>query len=125
MVVAGPWLYWRHVKTAEFDRNFRQSLTGTWFSELDNMHFTNVVLPDGNFTNHLVFIHPGRTNTYEETGTWLVRDGKMIETVKSDTNPSARAPRTITGRIIRADAGEFAVRWGISPDTWVWRKITQ
>jgi hypothetical protein len=125
IVVACLLLHWQHVKTSEFDRDFRQSLSGTWSSELDNMRLTNIVMPDGSFASHLIFIHPGRTNTYQETGTWLVKDGKMIETVKSDTNPTARAPRTITGRIIRADAREFAVRWGISPDVWVWQKIIQ
>jgi hypothetical protein len=123
IVVACMLLHWQHVKTSEFDRGFRQSLAGTWSSELDHMRLTNVVMPDGSFTNHLIFIHPGRTNTYLETGTWLVKDGKMIETVKSDTNPTAPTPRTITGRIVRADAREFAVRWGISPDTWVWQKV--
>jgi hypothetical protein len=125
IVVACLLLHWQHVKTSEFDRDFRQSLSGTWSSELDNMRLTNIVMPDGSFASHLIFIHPGRTNTYQETGSWLVKDGKMIETVKSDTNPTALAPRTITGRIIRADAREFAVRWGISPDVWVWQKIIQ
>jgi hypothetical protein len=123
IVVACLLLHWRHVKISRFDSDFRQNLAGTWSSELDNMRLTNVVMPDGSFTNHLIFIHPGRTNTYQETGTWLVKDGKMIETVKSDTNPSALAPRSITGHIIRSDAREFAVRWGISPDTWTWQKV--
>jgi hypothetical protein len=123
IVVACLLLHWRHVKISRFDSDFRQNLAGTWSSELDNMRLTNVVMSDGSFTNHLIFIHPGRTNTYQETGTWLVKDGKMIETVKSDTNPSALAPRSITGRIISLDAREFAVRWGISPDTWTWQKV--
>ena len=125
IVIACMLLHWQHIKTFEFDRDFRHTLAGTWSSELDNMNLRNVVMPDGSFTNHLIFIHPGRTNTYQETGTWLVKDGKMIETVNSDTNPTARTPRTITGRIIRADAREFAVRWGISPDVWVWKKVIQ
>jgi hypothetical protein len=125
IVVACLLLHWQHIKISRFDSEFRQTLAGTWSSELDNMRFTNVVMPDGSFTNHLIFIHPGRTNTYQETGTWLIKDGKMIETVKSDTNPTALAPRTITGRIIRADAREFAVRWGISPDVYVWQRIIQ
>src|SRR5476651_2414349 len=105
-------LHWQHVRTAKFDSDFQQNLAGTWSSELDIMRLTNIVMPDGSFTNHLIFIHPERTNTYQETGTWLVKDGKMIETVKSDTNPSARTPRSIIGRIIRSDAREFTVRWG-------------
>jgi hypothetical protein len=125
IVVACLLLHLQHVKIVRFDSEFRQNLAGTWSSELDNMRFTNVIMPDGSFTNHLIFIHPGRTNRYQETGTWLVKDGKMIETVKSDTNPTALAPRTIAGRIIRADAREFAVRWGISPDVYVWQRIIQ
>jgi hypothetical protein len=125
IVVACLLLHWQHVKISRFDSDFRLSLVGTWSSELDNMRLTNVVMPDGSFTNHLIFIHPERTNIYQETGTWLVKDGKMIETVKSDTNPTARTPRSIIGRIIRSDAREFAVRWGISPDVYVWQKIIQ
>jgi len=125
IVVAFLLLHWQHVKISRFDSDFRQCLAGTWATVLDNMRFTNVVMPDGSFTNHLIFIHPGRTNTYLETGTWLVKDGSIIETVNSDTNPTAPKPRTITGRIIHADATEFAVRWGISPDVYVWQKIIQ
>jgi hypothetical protein len=122
IVVACLWLHWHHVKISKFDSDFRQSLAGTWSSVLDNMRLTNVVAPDGSFNMQLIFIHTSRTNIYQETGTWLVQDGKIVETVKSDSNPTAPTPRTITGRIIRADAREFAVRWGISPDVYVWLK---
>ena len=125
IVVACLLLHWQRVKISRFDSDFRQGLAGTWSSELDNMRLTNVIMPDGSFTIQAIFRHSTRTNTYQETGTWLVKDGKMIETVKSDTNPTARTPRSITGRIIRADAREFAVRWGISPDVWVWQKVIQ
>jgi hypothetical protein len=125
IVVAGVFLHWQHVKTSEFDRSFSQSLEGTWSAKLENMCFTNVVSLNGSFSNQLIFIHPGRTNTYQETGIWIVKNGKMIETVNSDTNPSARTPRTISGRIIHTNASEFAIRWGISPDTWVWKKVIQ
>jgi hypothetical protein len=125
IVTACLLLYWQRVKISKFDSDFRQSLVGTWSSELDIMRLTIVVMPDGSFTNHLIFIHPESTNTYQETGTWLVKNEKIIETVKSDTNPSAQTPRIITGRIMRADASEFAVRWGISPDVYVWHKVIQ
>ena len=89
------------------------------------MRLTNVVMPDGSFTSHLIFIHPERTNTYQQTGTWLVKDGRLIETVKSDSNPAARTPRSHVGRIIHGDAFEFAVCWGNSRDEWVWQKVNQ
>lgn len=127
VVIAVAWL-WRHrehVKIARFDSDFRQTLAGTWSSELDNMRLTNVVMPDGSFTSRLMFIHPGHTNTYQERGTWLVSDGKMIETVTIDTNPTARTPRSHVAQIIHADAHEFALHWQGSPDEWVWKKIIQ
>ncbi len=125
IVAACGLLLWRDVRLSRFDRDFRQSLAGTWSTKLDNMQFTNVVMPDGNYNMQLIFIHPERTNTYQATGTWLVKGGKMIETVKSITNPTERTPHTISGRIIRADAREFAVRWGISRDVYVWQKVVQ
>ena len=119
-------LHWQHVKSvARFDSDFRQQLAGVWLRQEADMRCTNTVAADGSFVELSWFSHPDRTNTYQRTGTWLVKDGKIIETVKSDTNPTARTPRTITGRIIRADAREFAVRWGISPDVYVWQRIIQ
>jgi hypothetical protein len=125
IVVACILLHWQHIKISRFDRDFRQSLAGTWSSELDIMRLTNVVMPDGSFTRQLIFIHPERTNTYQQTGTWLVKGGKMIETIISDTNPTARTPGSHVGRIIRADAHEFVVHWQGSPDEWVWQKVIQ
>jgi hypothetical protein len=125
VIVVACLLHWQHVKIAKFDSDFRQSLAGTWSSTLDNMRLTNVVMPDGSFSCHLIFVHPQRTNTYEETGTWQVKDGNIIETVKSDSNPTAVAPRSHAGRITRADALKFAVNWQGSPDEWVWQKIVR
>lgn len=125
LVVACLLLFWRHVRISGFDRDFRRNLAGTWSAKLDNMRLTNIVMSGGSFTSHLIFIHPGRTNTYQETGTWLVEDGKMIETVNSDTNPSSVSPRAHAGRIIRSNTSEFTVQWQGSPDTWVWQKVIQ
>jgi len=125
IVVVCMFLHWHRVQTSRFDTGFRQNLAGTWSSTLDNMCLTNTVMPDGSFTIQAIFKHSARTNSYQMTGTWLVRDKRIVETVKSDTNPTARTPRTITGRIIHADGREFTVRWGISPDEWIWKKIGQ
>ena len=123
IVVACVLLHWQHVKISRFDRDFRQSLAGTWSTEVEIMRKTNVVMHDGSFTSQLIFIRPDRTNTYQQTGTWLVKDGHLIETVKSNTNPTAVTPWTHVGRIIRADASEFTVRWQGSPDERVWHKV--
>ncbi len=86
------------------------------------MRCTNMVTADGSFTESSWFSHPDRTNTYRATGSWLVKDGHLIETVWSSTNPIERTPHSGAARIIRADAGEFVLRWPNAVET-DWRKI--
>ncbi|HVU08892.1 MAG TPA: hypothetical protein VHG89_10150 [Verrucomicrobiae bacterium] len=127
-------LYWQHDKASEFDRDFRQNLTGTWLREEDNlphgvgmpqnMRCTNIVAPDGSFVELSWFSHPDRTNTYRQTGTWIVKNRHLIETVKTSTNPSEVTPHIGTGRIISADARGFTLRWQNSNES-VWKKIIQ
>ena len=105
-----------------FDSNFRQHLAGVWLRQEANMRCTKTVAADGSFVELSWFSHPDRTNTYQRTGTWLVSNGHLIETIKSSTNPSEDMPHTGTARIIHSDAGEFVVRWPNSVET-VWQKI--
>ena len=86
------------------------------------MRCTNTVAADGSFVELSWFSHPDRTNTYRRTGTWLVKNGHLIQTVKSSTNPTEVTPWTDTGRIVRADADKLTVRWK-SEQTW--QKIIQ
>src|ERR1039457_2551144 len=109
------------------DEAFRERLAGAWFREEHNlprgvgmpqsMRCTNTGTADGSFLRLEWFSHSDRTNTYQRTGTWLVENGHLIETVKTSTNPTEVTPHSDTGRIIRADAGEFTVRWK-SDETW-------
>ncbi len=86
------------------------------------MRCTNTVAADGSFVELSWFSHPDRTNTYRATGTWLVKDGRLIETVGSSSNSAEVTPHTGTARIIRSDAGEFVLRWPNSVEQ-VWQKI--
>ena len=88
------------------------------------MRCTNTVAPDGSFVELSWFSHPDRTNTYQRTGTWFVKDGDLIETIKSSSNPTEVAPHTLAGRVVHADASGFTVRWPNSAET-VWQKIIQ
>jgi hypothetical protein len=134
IVVACLLLHWRHVKISKFDSDFRQSLVGTWLREEDNlphgvampqsMRCTNTVAADGSFVELSWFSHPDRTNTYRNTGTWLVQNEYLIETVKSSTNPTEVTPHTNAGQIIHSDVGEFVVRWPNSVET-VWQRVVQ
>lgn len=128
-------LHWHQVKIAGFDTDFRQNLAGTWLRELDNlprgvgmpqsMRCTNIVAPDGSFVCLSWFSHPDRTNTYQQTGTWLVKNGHLIQTVKTSTNPTEVTPRTNAGWIVLADAREFTVRWQSFTNESVWQRVIQ
>jgi hypothetical protein len=122
IVVACLLLHWQHVKVAGFDSDFRQHLAGVWLRQEANMRCTNTVAADGSFVELSWFSHPDRTNTYQRTGTWLVSNGRLIETIKSSTNPSEVTSHTGTARIIHSNAVEFVVRWPNSVET-TWQKI--
>ena len=124
IVLACLLLYWQHVKIAGFDEDFRQHLAGVWLRQEANMRCTNTVAADGSFVELSWFSHPNRTNTYQRTGAWLVKNGHLIETIKSSTNPAEVTPHIGTGRIIRSDAGGFVVRWQNSAET-AWEKVIQ
>ncbi|HEY1719038.1 MAG TPA: hypothetical protein VGH42_12195 [Verrucomicrobiae bacterium] len=125
-------LHWQHVKTSELDTIFLQNMAGTWLREEDNlprgankplsMRCTNIVAADGSFVESSWFSHSDRTNTYKRTGTWIIENGHLIETIKTSTNPTEVTPHSDTGRIVRADAGKFTVRW---KSDMTWQKIVQ
>jgi hypothetical protein len=128
IIIACVLLLRYHAKISKVrDEAFRERLAGVWLREEHNlphgvgmpqsMRCTNTVAADGSFVELSWFSHPDRTNTYQRTGTWLVKNGHLIQTVKSSTNPTEVTPWTDAGRIVRADAGEFTVRWK-SDETW-------
>jgi hypothetical protein len=128
IIIACVLLLRYHAKISKArDEAFRERLAGVWLREEHNlphgvgmpqsMRCTNTVAADGSFVELSWFSHPDRTNTYQRTGTWLVKNGHLIQTVKSSTNPTEVTPWTDAGRIVRAVAGEFTVRWK-SDETW-------
>jgi hypothetical protein len=122
IIVACLLLHWQHVKVARFDNDFRQQLAGIWSRQETDMRCTNTIAADGSFVELSWFKHSDRTNTYQRTGTWLVKDGHLIETIKSSTNPTEVTPHTGDARIIHSDAREFVVRWPNSVET-IWQRI--
>jgi hypothetical protein len=125
-------LHWQHIKTSELDTIFLQNMAGTWFRKENNlprganmplsMRCTNIVAGDDSFVELSWFNHSDRTNTYQRTGTWIIKNGHLIETIKTSTNPTEVTPHSDTGRIVQADAGEFIVRW---KSDMTWRKVIQ
>jgi hypothetical protein len=91
------------------------------------MRCTNTVAAEGSFVELSSFTHPDRTNRYQRnqrTGTWLVSDGNLIETVKTSSNPTEVTPHTGTERIIYSDTNKFVGRWPNSVET-TWQRIVQ
>jgi hypothetical protein len=133
VVAACLLLYWQHVTVARFDSDFRQQLAGVWLRVEDelprgvgmplSMRCTNTVAADGSFVELSWFRHTDRTNTYQRTGTWLVKNGHLIQTVKSSTNPTEVTPWTDAARIVRADASGFTLRWPKADE--IWQRVTK
>jgi methionyl-tRNA formyltransferase len=107
-IVACILLLWQHAKTSR-DRNISQKLAGAWSWEFANIRETSNFAADGSFTAQEVFSHSKSTNTYQMAGTWYIKDGKVIETITSDSNKKARVPRTNSGQIVSIDAHEYVV----------------
>jgi hypothetical protein len=135
IIIACKLLFQYHAKISKArDEAFRENLAGVWWFEIDNlphgvyspksMRCTNTVAADGSYVELSWFSQSDRTNTYQRTGTWLVKNGHLIQTVKSSTNPSEKTPWTSAGRIVRADARGFTVSWQNSQET-AWQKIVQ
>jgi hypothetical protein len=136
IVIACVFLLRYHAKISKArDEAFRERLPGVWLRAEDNlsrgvgmalsMRCTNTVAPDGSFVELSWFSHPDRTNTYRRTGTWLVKNGHLIQTVRSSTNPTEVTPWTNALRIVCADARGFTVCWQNSSETVVWQRIIQ
>ncbi|HET7626112.1 MAG TPA: hypothetical protein VFM25_12685 [Verrucomicrobiae bacterium] len=91
-------LYRQHfASVARFDIDFRQHLTRVWLRQETGMRCTNTFVAYGSFVELSWFSHPDRTNTYWRTCTWIVKDGCLIEKIKSSTNPSGIIPHTNGG----------------------------
>jgi hypothetical protein len=126
-------------KDAEFskyrDNAFQLHLVGVWSREEDNlphgvgkplsMRCTNTVAADGSFVELSWFRHPDRTNTFRRTGTWLVKNGNLIETVKTSTNPTEVTPHSEAGRIFIAGALGSTLRWQHSTNETIWQRVTK
>jgi hypothetical protein len=101
-----------------------QKLAGVWSWQLENMRCTNSVAPDGSFTGQAVFVHPGRTNTYQMAGAWQINDGRFIESITSDGNKRSTVPRSHSGQIYFASPNEFVVSWQGSTNKTVWQRVS-
>jgi len=107
-VVACILLLWHHAKISR-DRGISQKLAGAWSWEYANIRETYNFAPDGSFTAQETYSYSKSTNTYQMAGTWHIKDGRVIQTITSDSNKKARVPRTNSGQIVSIDTQEYVV----------------
>jgi hypothetical protein len=135
IIIACVLLLRYHAKISkDRDEAFRERLAGVWLRELDNlphgvgmplsMRCTNTVAPDGSFTGLQWLSHPDRTNTYQDTGMWHIKDGNLIETITKDSNVAAVVPRSHSGQIVFVNTNEFVVSWPADNSKSVWQRIS-
>jgi hypothetical protein len=120
--------------SAARDEDLRGKLAGVWLRAEDNLprgvgmplslRCTNTVAPDGSFACRSWLSHPDRTNTYQDTGTWHIKDGNLIETVTKDSNQAAVVPRSSSGQIVFTKTNQFVIYWQGTTNTQVWQKIS-
>jgi hypothetical protein len=101
-----------------------QKLAGVWLRQEAGMRCTNTVAADGSFVELSWFSHSDRTNTYQRTGTWTFKDGRLVETIKSSTNPSEVTPHTNSERAVYSNAGELVIFWQASTNKTVWQRVS-
>ena len=116
------------------DEVLQERLAGVWLRDEENLpsgvgmplslRCTNTVAADGSFVELSWLSHPDRTNTYQNTGTWRIKDGNWIETVTKDSNKTAIVPRVSIGHIVFLKTNELIISWPGTTNTQVWQKIS-
>jgi uncharacterized protein YxeA len=104
-------LLWQHHKVAR-DQDFSRKLAGVWSWKYANILETYNFAADGSLTTQDTFTYSKSTNTFQESGTWHIKDGQLTDTITSDTHKRARVPRSSTSRIVRLDANRLIVSIG-------------
>jgi uncharacterized protein YxeA len=104
-------LFWQHHKVAR-EQDFSRKLAGVWSWKYANILETYNFAADGSLTTQDTFTYSKSTNTYQESGTWHIKDGRLTDTITSDTHKRARVPRSSTSQIVRLDANRLIVSIG-------------
>lgn len=104
-------LLWDHHQIAR-DHTFSRKLVGVWSWKYANILETYQFAADGTLTTQETFTSSKSTNTYQETGTWHITDGRLTDTITSDTHKRARLPRSSTSHIVQLDATQLILSIG-------------
>ena len=103
----------RRESTSSPDEQMRTKLAGVWvgvqkYASGHDVMNTMEVTSDGTCTTKLSI--PERKvgpRTIEQTGTWRLEDGVLVETITSDSQTNARVPDMVRFKILRIDDHEL------------------
>ena len=98
-------------------------MTGTWF--LDYVHVWQSTITIASNGDYVAYRTSGRTRTNKLEGTFEIRDGMMIDTLKKSSITNEPVPLVFTNVIIRVDEHELVFRAQGRSQEMVFRKVTR
>lgn len=97
------------------DAQLQAKLSGTWTNSIDQLKTKSTVTvgPTGAFDCQVIAFgrSDGITRTSTLSGTWMVRNGLLIDTTTRHSNTNAPLPMILTSSIIRLDAHELVIKY--------------
>ena len=104
------------------DAKIQQELTGTWVVDFGHgMSDRTAIHSDGSFESQITGYTNGSVVSLE--GTFLAKDGELVETVTKHSQTNAPVPFVMHGHIIRFDGHELVTKWDTAASDSVARKV--
>ena len=103
------------------DAEIRQKMTGTWF--LDYFHVWQSTITIASNGDYVAYRTEGRTRTNKLEGTFEIKDGMMIDTLKKSSITNEPVPLVFTNVIIRVTDRELVYRAKNRSQEVVFRKV--
>jgi hypothetical protein len=96
------------------DARIQKQVTGMWLVDIgNNVRSLNVIRPDGGFAAKVAGFTNGSVVMIE--GTFLVKNGALVETVTKSSQPDEQVPFVVQGKIISLTPHEMITRWDTKP----------
>jgi len=96
------------------DARLQRQVTGTWVVDVgNNIRSVNLIRPDGSYAAKVTGFTNGSVVMIE--GTFLVKNGELVETVTKSSQKDEKVPFVVRGHIISLTDHEMVARWDTKP----------
>ena len=96
------------------DARIQKQMTGMWAVDIgNNVRSLNVIRPDGRFAAKITGFTNGSVVMIE--GTFLVKNGGLVETVTKSSQKDEKVPFVVHGKIISLTPHEMITQWDTQP----------